>query len=345
MKILVRGTNWIGDSVMSIPALRALRAAFPKASISLHTRSWAEDIFRDAGFIDDIISYDRPPTAFREVHSQAKLLRREKFDLAILFTNSFASALTVKLAGIPRRIGYAKEGRRVLLTEAIAQPDWKSKRHEAFYYLELIQEAERRLLGTSTVATVEPNICLGVSSERKKAAKDLLGLYSVDLSRPLVAIGPGSTNSSAKRWPAIRFAELADMLRSEMNAEVIVLGGPGDHDAAQAVITGSKTAPHNLVGKTSLGEAAAILSICDLMISNDMGLAHLAPATGTSTLVIFGPTDPETTRPFSEIAEVIRAGVECSPCMLRTCPIDHRCMTNISARQVFESAARRLKSK
>jgi heptosyltransferase-2 len=345
MKILVRGTNWVGDSVMSIPALRALRATFPDASITLHTRSWAEGVFRDADFLDDIISYERPATSIQEVLSQSRLLRRHNFDLSILFTNSFASALTVKLAGIPRRVGYAKEGRGVLLTDAVAQPEWKSNRHETFYYLGLIQEVEHRLLGTSTAAKLEPHICLEISEERKFAARELLRSASVDLSRPLVAIGPGSTNSAAKRWPAARFAELADMLHSRLNAEVVILGGDDDRDAALDITSRSQTAPHDLVGKTSLGDAAAVLSVCDLMISNDMGLAHLAPATGTPTITIFGPTNPETTRPFSNIAEVVRAGVDCSPCMLRVCPIDHRCMTNISVDQVFQTALKKLQSK
>jgi heptosyltransferase-2 len=343
MKIVVRGTNWIGDSVMSIPALRALRAAFPNASISLHTRSWAEGIFRDADFIDEIISYEKTRSSFGEVVSQARLLREREFDVAVVVPNSFASALTVKLAGIPRRLGYAKEGRGILLTDPIQQPEWKSTRHEAFYYLELVKEVERRMSGTSLSADIEPNIHLNISDERKAAARKFLADRSVDLSRPLIAIGPGSTNSTAKRWPAERFAELADLLHSELNAEVLILGGPDDLDAAEAIISKTETKLHDLVGKTSLGEAASVLSISNFMISNDMGLAHLAPATGTPTLVIFGPTDPQTTRPFSELAEVMRAGVECSPCMLRKCPIDHRCMTNLSVRQVFESAVRRLK--
>jgi heptosyltransferase-2 len=343
MKIVVQGTNWIGDSVMSIPALRALRQVFPDAEIALHTRSWAEEIFRDADFIDHLITYDRPQSSFAEVRSQARALRQRKFDIAVIFPNSFASALTTRLARIPKRIGFSKESRRILLTDAIDIPTWKSERHEAFYYLKLIEELESRVLGTSTASSVEPSISLTVSDERKQKARKLLQARGLDLTRPLVAFGPGSTNSMAKRWPEERYAELADRL-AESGASILLLGGPDDRNAGESILakTGSKVL--DLIGETSLGEAAAILSVCDLMISNDMGLAHLAPAVGSRTIVLFGPTNPVTTRPLSELAEVIRVDVECSPCMLRECPIDHRCMTRITVDQVFASAISALKT-
>jgi heptosyltransferase-2 len=342
MKIVVRGTNWIGDSIMSIPALRALRQVFSDAEITLHTRSWAEDIFRDADFIDHLITYDRPQSSFAEVRSQARLLREEKFDAAVVFPNSFASALTVRLARIPRRIGYSKESRRILLTDAIDIPAWRSERHEAFYYLKLIEELESRVLGTTTASSVEPSISISISDERKDAARKFLLDKGIDLNKPLVAFGPGSTNSMAKRWPAERYAELGDRL-AETGANILLLGGTDDLDAGDTIAAKTHSKALNLIGKTSLGEATAILSICDLMISNDMGLAHLAPAVGASTIVLFGPTNPVTTRPFSDLAEVIRVDVECSPCMLRECPIDHRCMTRITVDRVFASSMNALK--
>ena len=343
MKIIVRGTNWIGDSVMSIPALRALRQVFPDAEITLHTRSWAEEIFRDAEFIDHLITYDRPQSSFTEVRSQAKVLRQNKFDIAVVFPSSFASALTARLARIPQRIGYSKESRRLLLTDAIDIPAWKSERPEAFYYLKLVEELESRIPGTSTTSSIEPSISLTISDERRDAAREFLRVKGIDFAKPLVAFGPGSTNSIAKRWPADQYAELADRL-AETDANIILVGGPDDRDAGESIISKMNSRVLNLIGETSLGEASAILSVCDLMISNDMGLAHLAPAVGTRTIVLFGPTNPVTTRPLSELAKVIRVDVECSPCMLRDCPIDHRCMTRITVDQVFESAVAALKT-
>ena len=344
MKIVVRGTNWIGDSVMSVPALRALRQLFPNDEITLHTRSWAEGIFRDADFIDRILTYDRPESSLAEVVGQARVLREEKFDVAIMFPNSFASALTARLAGIPRRFGFSKEGRRIVLTDPVSIPQWKAQKHEAFYYLELVKVVENSLLGTDRAAKLEMTIELPVSDARKEEARNFLSRKGIDFSNPIIALGPGSTNSMAKRWPFERFAEVADRLTREANASIVLLGGPDDVDVAATLADAMDALPLDLTAKTSLADAAAILSVCDLMISNDMGLAHLAPAVGTKTLVIFGPTDPVTTRPFSDLAEVLRVDVECSPCMLRECPIDHRCMEWITSLQVFEAALVKLKS-
>lgn len=344
MKIVVRGANWIGDSVMSVPALRALRQLFPDDEIALHTRSWAEGIFRDADFIDRILTYERPESSLKEVMGQARALKNERFDLAIIFPNSFASALTARFAGIPRRFGFSKEGRRLVLTDPVPIPEWKSTRHEAYYYLELVRAVENGVLGTDSSARYETTTDLPVSDERQADTRDFLTRKGVDLSRPIVALGPGSTNSMAKRWPFERFATVADLLHKEKAANIILLGGPDDVEVAAKISAMSRASLLDLTAKTSLGDAADILSVCDLMISNDMGLAHLAPAVGTATLVIFGPTNPVTTRPFSELAEVLRVEVECSPCMLRECPIDHRCMERVTVEQVFSAAVSKLES-
>src|SRR3954451_24232871 len=197
MKIVVRGVNWIGDSIMTVPALRALRQIFPADEITLHTRSWAEGIFRDADFIDELIAYDRPESNLVEVVGQARALRERKFDVAIIFPNSFASALTAKFAGVPRRFGFQKDGRGLVLTDPVSTPKWKSKRHEVFYYLELIKAVEQSLLTTSLTEKIVPSTSLFISSERKERARDFLTRKGLDLSQPVVAIGPGSTNSIA----------------------------------------------------------------------------------------------------------------------------------------------------
>lgn len=319
---------------MSIAALRELRRLFPNAHIALHTRSWAQGIFRDASFIDEIIPFDEGRSNFRTMLAEARSLRKKNFDLAILLPNSFRSAAMVKLAGIPNRIGYATDGRSMLLTKAVKVPAWKSSRHEVFYYVELIAETARHF-GVVDKTTSEPSIFLEVSDSRKLNAQRLLQDTGLKSNVPIIAMGPGSTNSLAKRWPAKNFAILNDKLKLDLNADTVLLGSENETEVGQAVIDLSVSPPASLIGKTSLEDVSALLNVVDLFVSNDMGLAHLAAAVGTKTVVIFGPTDPTTTRPFSDEAVVVREPVECSPCMLRDCPIDHRCMTRILPEKVY----------
>ncbi|HQZ97378.1 MAG TPA: lipopolysaccharide heptosyltransferase II [Pyrinomonadaceae bacterium] len=342
MKILVRGTNWIGDSVMSIPALRELRRIFPEAKITLHTRSWADGLFRDAAFIDDLVTFDPHKWKIKDVLDNSDFLKGDGYDLALLFPNSFESALTTYLSRIPRRFGYNKDLRGLLLTEPIAVPEWKNRRHEVFYYLNLVSELEKRVLGRDTVSAAFPDISLEVSQERRSEATSKLAEFGVDPLKMTVAFGVGSTNSRAKRWPAESYAELADRLQSDADVNLILIGAKDESDVAAKVWEICTIKPINIAGKTDLSEAVSILASIDLLISNDMGLAHVAPAVGTETIVIFGPTNPETTRPFSEKAVLIRKDVDCSPCMLRDCPIDHRCMTQVSVDEVFNAATEML---
>ncbi|MFN6964938.1 MAG: lipopolysaccharide heptosyltransferase II [Pyrinomonadaceae bacterium] len=305
MKIVVRGTNWIGDGVMTVPALRELRRIFPGAAITLHTRAWARGVFEDADFIDELLTFETSG-AFGEVWSQSGVLRSRRFDLGIVLPNSFASAATLALGRVSRRFGYAADGRSVLLTDAVPKPDWKSERHEVYYYLNLVAAVERELLQTSTVGSAEPDTRLHVSPERKAAARRMLADAGIGSDRSIVALGVGSTNSMAKRWPAERYALLSDRLNRELGASVIMVGSAAERSVADQIAQLASHKPAVLAGATGLGEAVAILSIVDLLVSNDMGLAHAAPATGTRTLVVFGPTNPITTRPFSPEAEIVR---------------------------------------
>lgn len=337
-KILVRGTNWVGDAVMTIPALRDLRRIFPSAEIVLLTRDWAHGIFADADFLDEILTFGKSRSKMRDIFAQAKIIRENKFDLAVLFPNSFESALAVKLGKVKHRFGYAKDARGFLLTGAIKIPEWKNERHEAFYYLNLIAEIEKKFFGVETVSSNELKTNLPVSETRKAQARKILQTNGVDLSRKIIALGVGSTNSRAKRWQTESYAELNDKLQNELNANVILVGAENELDISNEVYAKSNRKPIILTGKTNLAEAVAVLSAIDLIVSNDMGLAHIAPATGTKTLVIFGPTNELTTKPIG--AEIIRKQVECAPCMLRDCPIDHRCMTQLSAAEVFIKATK-----
>ncbi len=328
MKIIVRGTNWVGDAVMQIPALRELRRVFPAAQITLGTRDWAQGIFEDTQFIDDILTI----APKESVLGQAKKWRQGNFDLAILFTNSFETALISKLGKTNTRFGYANEGRSFLLTNPIKKPIWKDERHEIYYYLNLVAEVEKHYFGTS--AESKPKFELTVSDKRKNSARKILVENGINLSKKLIAFCAGSTNSRAKRWPSQSYAKLNNRLQSELEAQVILIGDRSELDVSLEVVEKSNIKPIVLTGETSLSEATAILSICDLLVSNDTGPAHISAALGTKTIVIFGPTNSKTTSPMG--AEIITKEVECAPCMLRDCPIDHRCLTRISADEVFE---------
>ncbi|MBK9215592.1 MAG: lipopolysaccharide heptosyltransferase II [Chloracidobacterium sp.] len=335
MKIIVRGTNWIGDAVMSVPALRELRRIFPDARITLHTRSWADGLFQDASFIDELVTYDRSRWAAKDIYRNSQFLRDDGYDLAIMLPNSFESAMTTFLMRVPRRIGYNKDARGLLLTDPIAVPEWKGRRHEVFYYLNLISEVEKRVLGRDTVSRTWPETLIEISDERWNAAQGFLTAAGIDPAKRTVALGVGSTNSRAKRWPAEKYAALSDMLQAELDAKVLLVGDKSDGDVAADVISLAERPPINLTGKTDLAQAVAVLAVVDLLVSNDMGLAHVSAALNTPTITIFGPTNPETTRPWGNNAIVVREPVDCSPCMLRDCPIDHRCMTRITPEAVL----------
>jgi heptosyltransferase-2 len=337
VKILVRGTNWIGDAVMSVPALRELRRIFPDAWITLHTRTWADGLFCDADFLDEIVTYDPAKWRIRDVLDNSQFLKKDDYDLAIILPNSFESAMTSFLSRIPRRIGYNKDLRGLLLTDPVAVPEWKARRHEVFYYLNLVSEIEKRIIGSDTVGQTVPDISLDVSPERRNAAANVLADLADGTSGPIIALGVGSTNSRAKRWPANYYAQLANKLSTELNAAIVLIGSADDGEVAAEVATKSGVNTIDLSGKTTIAEAVALLAELDVLVANDMGLAHIAPAVGTQTVVIFGPTDPTTTRPYSDNADILGYNVECSPCMLRDCPIDHRCMTNVTVANVFDS--------
>lgn len=341
-RVVVRGVNWVGDAVMTVPALRELRRLLPRARVTLATRPWAEGIFAGADFIDDFLvtrhGSSRPAALLRE----AREWRARRFDLAVLLPNSFAPALVAALARVPFRTGYATQGRAPLLTHRVAVPAWRGSRHELFYYLHLVGELERSLYGTSTVETREPDLSLRVTDERAYEVKHLLHDYGVRSHRPVVAVCPGSTNSRAKRWPAERFAAVGDMLYERLDANVVLLGAAEELDISQEVARHMRVPPIVLTGRTDLAQTAAVLKASNLLLTNDTGPAHIGAAVGCPVLVIFGPTNPVTTRPFSDTAEVVRRPPDCAPCMLRDCPIDHRCMTAITPEEVFERAAHAL---
>ena len=336
-RVVVRGANWVGDAAMTIPALRELRHLLPHAHIRLVSRSGTAGLFTDTDFIDELSVSDR--SDWLSLGNEIAEWKRGQFDLAILFPNSFQVALIAALARVPVRLGYAAQGRGFLLTHSLPLPEWRGSRHEVFYYLNVVSELERLLSGTSQMMEREPDVSLRVSDERQIEASEVLRRMGARDGHTLVALCPGSINSRAKRWPAERYAALADRLIDELDAEVLLIGSRGERDVSLQVANYMRRHPIMATGTTDLSSATAMLSLVDLLVTNDTGPAHIASALGRPTLVIFGPTNPLTTRPFSSVAEIIRRPPVCAPCMLRDCPIDHRCMTAISPDEVFQRAA------
>ena len=336
--IVVRGTNWVGDAVMTVPALRELRRLLPDAHITLATRAFAEGIFKGADFLDDLLLYDREPGESSSVFQKARAWRGRSFDLAVLFQNAFEAALIAWIARVPNRIGYATQRRGWLLTHPLPLPEWHGLRHESLYYLNIVAQLETLLHGASKILDCEPVFDLNVAADRQTEGRDILHAHGVRDGRPIVALCPGSINSRAKRWPAERYAALADRFIEETGASILLIGSVAELDVSLVVSKHMRREPLILTGKTDLAQAVAILSLVDLLVTNDTGAAHIAAALGRPTLVIFGPTNPLTTRPLSPLGEIVRHPPDCAPCMLRDCPIDHRCMTAITPDAVFARA-------
>lgn len=335
-RIVVRGTNWVGDAVMTVPALRELRRLFPQAHLTLATRSWAQELFAEADFIDDLLVWDR--RGLGSLGAQVREWKRHNFDLAVLFQNAFEAALIPALARVPFRTGYATERRGFLLTHPIGLPDWRSSKHEIFYYLNIVASLERFISGKErSLEDYQLDAHLRISESRRANAVNFLGRQGMKGAGKLIALCPGSINSRAKRWPAESFSALADLLM-DWQAQVVLIGSPEETEVSLEVARRMRNEPIMLTGNTTLSQVIEVLDSVDLLITNDTGPAHIAAALGRPTLVIFGPTNPLTTRPFSSSAEIVRHAPDCAPCMLRDCPIDHRCMTAITPAEVFARA-------
>lgn len=328
-RVCVRATNWLGDAIMSLPALRAIRAAIPHAHLSVVARPSIAEIYQRERSVDQVISYPAPKS-WRERRRFAMGLREERFDLAILLQNAFDAALMAWMAKIPERIGYARDGRGFLLTRAISVPDpGDTPRHERYYYLELLRRAG--------MMERFPE-CESILLDRLDAAREEGHAHLRALTTRTAAIGisPGAAYGNAKRWLPERFAESARKLAAELDAAVLVFGSASENELCDRVAAGAGGI--NLAGRTTLKEFIDLASACTLLLVNDSGAMHIAAAVGLPAVAIFGATDDTTTGPSSPLVRVVREHAECSPCLLRECPIDHRCMTRVSVDRVVSEA-------
>ena len=335
-KVAVRATNWLGDAVMSLPAIRAVRRSLPGARLAVIARPWVADLYARETCIDQVIRYPAQ-RGLGDRRKFAARLREEGFDAAILLQNAFDAALLAWLARIPERIGYRRDGRGLLLTRAIRVPEpGEIPRHERFYYLELLRRA-----GLLDRYPKEDSIRLdGVDSARDAGARHLAAL---GLAGPVVGISPGAAYGDAKRWLPERFAGTAVAVCRARGAAAAVLGSAAERplcETVAAAIRGAGVEARNLAGETTLAEFVELAASCRLFLTNDSGAMHVASALGVPTVTVFGATDDTGTGPTGPLARVVREHAECSPCLLRECPIDHRCMTRVTADHVAAVALR-----
>jgi heptosyltransferase-2 len=323
-KILIRATNWVGDAVMSLPALEAIRSSYPQAEIVALAKPWVADIYAGQKAIDRVIRYEARLPLLRQ-------LRSERFDCAILLQNAFEAALLARLAGIPKRIGYDRDRRGWLLTDAIAVPrKGEIPRHERFYYLELLRRA-----GIIDALPVSEAIRLDGAAEASRRGAARLAERGVAL--PVIGVSPGAAYGGAKRWMSEGFAAAASRVASEQSAAVALFGSASERALCEEIATairGRGIAAVNLAGQTTLREFIDMAAACRLFLTNDSGSMHIASAAGVPTVAIFGATDEIATGPTGPLSRVVREQVECSPCLLRECPIDHRCMTRVTPDRV-----------
>jgi heptosyltransferase-2 len=333
-KILVRGTNWIGDAVMTLPAIRAIRHSSPDAHISLLVKPLVSDLFRGNRDIDEIILYEEAHSGIKGKIRLAWMLRQKRFDTAILLQNAFDAALITWLAGIPERIGYNRDMRGPLLTGVISVNHNPRNKHQVYYYLNLLRSAG--------IKAEDAFPYLPLSDKEREDARLLLHSSTAsDVASHTIGINPGAAYGPAKRWPAERFALLTDMIIRELRCQVILFGGPAEvsvTDKIVGLVEEDRSYIINLAGKTNIRQLAALISECDAFVTNDSGPMHMASALLTPMVAIFGSTDAESTGPFGEGHRVITKNLPCSPCLKRECPEGHlRCMASITSEEVFSS--------
>jgi heptosyltransferase-2 len=337
-KILVRSTNWIGDAIISLPALEALRRQFPESEIVLLSKPWVSEVYWHYPAMLRQMLYD-PAEKHGGLRGLGRLvddLRAEHFDLAILFQNAFQAAWIAWRSHIPARVGYARDGRGFLLSNPVDVPPRGAYGHEAYYYLNLLFRAgliER----PEPVKPLEESRLVMREAELSWAEKRLQSLR-LDGPRFLVGIHPGASFGPAKRWLPERFAAFADLAIGGLRADVLIFGSAAEVPLAEEIARSMKRAPAVLAGKTTLTQTMALLAHCQLVVTNDSGPMHLAAALGLPQVAVFGSTNERATGPLNLHARVVKRPVSCSPCGLRTCPIDFRCMQGVTAEMVFEAA-------
>lgn len=330
--ILIRGTNWIGDAIMTLPAVAAVRATFPQARITVLCKPWVATLYEISSDVHDIFEFESPGRhdGIGGKFRLARELQQKDFDCAILLQNAIEAAIITFFARIPLRIGYNSDGRGLLLTHSVTRTPAIRKIHQVYYYLEMLKSLGFRSAGET--------VNLDIGDDMRLRAHTFLTERGVGNEDILVGMAPGATYGPAKMWYPERFAAVADRLGKKFNARVILFGSKSDRERTDRVQQHTSLPCVNVAGETTLREAIGLINCCDLFISNDSGLMHLAGALGIPLVAIFGSTNPVTTSPVGEKSVVVHKDVPCSPCMKKVCPTDFMCMNLITSDDVYQSA-------
>lgn len=334
--ILIRSTNWIGDAVMTLPAVAAIRNTFPRARITILAKPWVAELFELCPDIDEIMLFHSPGVhdALSGKWRLAGEIRKKQFDAAVLLQNAIEAAIIVFLAGIPVRAGYNSDGRGLLLTHSVRRTKTIREVHQTDYYLEMVKALGCRPAGKE--------IHLRCGREYDPLAETVIKRHGLADDGLLVGMAPGAAYGPAKKWFPERFASVADKLVNKFSAQIVLFGSSGDNDTAAEVQARATYPMADLTGKTGLKEAMALMTRCRLFISNDSGLMHVAAALGVPTIAVFGSTNPVTTSPPGRNHIIIHKDIPCSPCLKPDCPTDFRCMDLIGVDDVYEAAVRML---
>jgi heptosyltransferase-2 len=333
-RLLVRATNWIGDAVMTTPAIRSIRRAFPGARITLLAKPWVVPIFAHSPHLDRCLVYD-VQGRHRGIAGRWRLvrdLRAGRFQAAILLQNAFEAALITAAAGIPVRIGFDTDGRRLLLTHPLRRPPGIRKRHQTEYYLAI-------LAGIGLPAG-DARLEIPLAEADRRRAVHRLTAAGIAPGAPLVGLNPSATFGPAKQWPEERYAALGDWIAEQYGARVLVFGGPGDQALGQRIAGAMRRPAVSLAGRTDLAEAMALIGMLDLFVTNDSGLMHVAAALDVPQIAVFGSTNPVTTGPLAPRSRVVRTDVACSPCLKPHCRYGHLdCMQRIGVERLQREVA------
>lgn len=331
-RILIRATNWVGDAVMTLPALEAVRENFPGAHITVLSKPWVAPLFENHPAVDGVMVFDKG-NGFREglveVLRVSRIIGKERFDLAILFQNAFEAALLVFMGRVKRRVGYRTDGRGFMLTHGVPRSEKVLAIHQVGYYC--------AILDAMGWPAEDRDPVLHIGHEFRDEAAEILKASGIDSPDVIVGLSPGAVFGSAKRWPPDRFARIGDRLVEEWNAKVVVFGSGGERPIGDLVCGAMKHRALNLCGKTSLQVAMGAMSLCRFFVTNDSGLMHVAAALGLPTVAVFGSTDHVATGPRGPKTRVVRRAVSCAPCLKQECPTDHRCMQNITPDAVWDT--------
>jgi heptosyltransferase-2 len=332
-RVLVKEVNWLGDLVISLPALRAIRSAFSGASLAVLVKRELAGFFDGMDWIEHVIPYTvrRGPGGLPDRWRIIGKIREHRFNLAILFPNSFASALWVTLAGVPRRAGYVTDARGFMLTHSVATaPPDALEGHQSGYWLAMVRET----LGVAPVSGAEHHK-LEVAERHREKMRAWLAANRTQPDAPLIALAPAAAYGPAKEWPLVRYSALVDLLCERFGAECVLVGAPSEQRKCLQVAATSRFGAIVAAGQTTVGELIALLSLCDGFAGNDSGSMHLAAALGIPTVGIFGSTNPTRTGPLGPRANVIYHQIECSPCLARTCRFGHyNCLRAIAPEEV-----------